>query len=61
MSDLDRDIKYVLPTAASGGIDLTILAESLSPQEAVSGSKYIYYHSITVLELKNLRCVVRMF
>ena len=35
MADLDKEIKYVLPTAASGGIDLSILAASLSPQEAV--------------------------
>lgn len=35
IQELDRDIKYSLPTASEGGIDLSALTQVLAPQSSV--------------------------
>jgi len=35
LSELDQDIKYSLPTATEGGIDLSLLTQTLAPQTSL--------------------------
>ena len=40
IQELDRDIKYSLPTASEGGIDLSALTQILAPQSSVCVSLF---------------------
>lgn len=35
MNELDDDIKYTVPSATSGGVDLSLLTAALSPSDAL--------------------------